>query len=130
MDLKIRKDKRFNEPVGINFIHGKFPYKLYFRMRGNYLYGKYIVVVSSNEIKATGRINRVLIETAKKADNISTNTNNINSIAAVRPNEDVNGYIIYAVDPVNVVDVASDTENNSVLVFNPVIKKKGVIQHQ
>lgn len=122
MDLKVRKDKRFKEPVTLSFIHGKFPYKLYFRMRGNYIYGRYIVVVSNSEIKIDGRVNKVLIENKDKQKR-ATSGNGASStkpaISAIKPNEDVGGYSICAVDMVNVADVAADAKEG-MLVFTPI----------
>lgn len=104
MQLRIKKDTRFKDKVCAKQIHGKFPYKLYLQVKGNCLYGQYIVVVSNKQLDGSGKIDSVIIQLVDKISMRAEQdilTNNVGS----RPNS-INGDIMkYSVNQVNILNV-------------------------
>ena len=48
--MKIHRHANYKDPVKLNDIHGEFAYKNYMEIRGTELFGKYIVIVSDDDL--------------------------------------------------------------------------------
>lgn len=96
MLIDVVKDKDYSNKVQAMDIHGKYPYKIYLEVRGNSNIGKYIVIISSEQLNKDSEIDEISI---KLKDKIA-NTN------IIKPNTSTDGYYIhYKVKEVNILDV-------------------------
>lgn len=48
--MKIHRHANYKDPVKLNDIHGEFAYKNYMEIRGTEIFGKYIVIVSDDDL--------------------------------------------------------------------------------
>ena len=49
--MKVTYNNDYAKPVTLDEIHGSYPYKLYLEVIGTNVFGKYIVIVSEDEIE-------------------------------------------------------------------------------
>lgn len=101
MVVEIKKSTQYNDKIVPNMIHGKHPYKIYLEIKGNSNIGKYIVVISNQDIKNGHNIDSVTIK-RDLGNNINKNVNTM----IVKPNT-VNNmyYTTYRVKEVSILDV-------------------------
>lgn len=109
MVLNIIRDPLYKDKVLAMDIHGKHPYKLYLEVKGNSNIGRYIVVVSDEQLNKNEKIDGISIKlnTSKKQ------LKNINN-TVVKPNTSTNGYFVtYKVKESSILEIG----NTPILVY-------------
>lgn len=109
MVLNIIRDPLYKDKVLAMDIHGKHPYKLYLEVKGNSNIGRYIVVVSDEQLNKNEKIDSISIKlnTSKKQ------LKNINT-TVVKPNTSTNGYFVtYKVKESSILEIG----NTPILVY-------------
>lgn len=109
MQLKVKKSKKYINKVVPNDIHGLYPYKLYLEINGNSMYGKYIVIISNNQLNKAGKVDSIMVELSNDIKVPDKQT------SVIRPNLTANGTPVYSVKEVSILDVG----NVPVQVFEP-----------
>ena len=101
MVLNIVRDQLYKDKVLATNIHGKYPYKLYLEVKGNSNIGRYIVVVSDEQLNKDEKIDSISI----KLDTSKKQLKNINT-TVVKPNTSTNGYFVtYKVKESNILEI-------------------------
>lgn len=101
MVLNIVRDPLYKDKVLAMSIHGKHPYKLYLEVKGNSNIGRYIVVVSNEQLNKNGKVDSISIKlntSRKQLKNINT--------TVVKPNTSTNGYFVtYKVKESSILEI-------------------------
>jgi hypothetical protein len=122
MILNIERDKNYSDKVIATDIHGKYPYKLYLEIKGSSKIGRYIVVISDEQLNKDSSVEMISIKLDKKkrkTPRIESNTN------IIRPNTVSNDdyYVNYKVRETSILEVG----DSPILVYKAgKIKKKGI----
>ena len=115
MTLDIIKEPNIESVVKAGDIHGEYPYKLYFEIMGNSNIGRYIVVVSDNNLKKSDSINEIVVRLSDKMDAYKKYSDN----TALKPNMINQFFVRYRVKEKSIIDV----QEQKMMVFKPFKNK-------